>query len=357
MTPTVRPPLAPMLARLARELPRGRYLYEPKWDGFRALVFRDEAEVDIRSRHDRPFARYFPELVAALRKLPSEACVVDGEIVVIGPESFDFEALMLRLHPTSSRVERLSVETPASFVAFDLIASDGVDLRAEPFADRRERLERLFAGASGPLLLTPATDDADVAAEWLAGVEGGGVDGVVAKHISLAYVPGKRAMVKVKSERTADCVVAGFRLVVDGHGVASLLLGLYDAAGELRHVGVTASFTQQRRRELLEELAPLVTPLAGHPWERGFGLGRSPTGRLAGSAGRWDPGEMPLDWIPLRPERVCEVTYDTPDGERFRHPAHFRRWRPDREPRSCTFEQFETRPSASLRDVISGAVR
>ncbi|MDQ3880479.1 MAG: ATP-dependent DNA ligase [Chloroflexota bacterium] len=341
-----------MLARLARDIPLGDYAYEPKWDGFRALVFRDGADVDIRSRHDRPFARYFPELVAAIRQLSVDGAVIDGEIVVIGRDRFDFPALMLRLHPTASRVERLSVDTPAMFIAFDVLAADGDDLRARPFVERRARLARVLEGAVDRLRLTPATDDAAVAAGWLRGVSGGGIDGVVAKQRTLPYVPGKRVMTKVKAERTADCVAAGLRLVVDGNGVASVLLGLYDELGELRHVGVTASFTQARRRELLDELTPLVTALAGHPWERGFGLGRSPTGRLAGSAGRWDPREMPLDWIPLRPDRVCEVVYDTLDGERFRHPATFRRWRPDREARSCTYEQLVSEPTATLADVL-----
>ena len=351
------PPIAPMLATLARELPRGDFLYEPKWDGFRALIFRDGASVGIWSRHHRPFTRYFPELVDAVRALEATDFVLDGEIVVLDADAFDFAALMLRLHPSASRVERLSRETPASFIAFDLPAADGADLRATPFAERRQRLTDLLGGSPAPLHVTPATDDPGLAARWLNGVVGGGVDGVVAKERGLPYLPGKRAMVKVKREHTADCVVAGFRLLSDGASLGSLLLGLYGSDGELRHVGVAASFSRERRRELLDAIGPLAVPLAGHPWERGFGLGHSPTGRLAGSAGRWDPDEMPLEWIPVRPELVCEVAYDTLDGERFRHPASFRRWRPDRDPRSCTFEQFQAAPAAALGELIPGAIR
>ena len=343
----VRPPLAPMLARLSRELPQGDFVYEPKWDGFRALVFRDGTEVDVRSRHGSPFSRYFPELVEALAAVPRDTFVLDGEILVVTDGRFDFAALMTRVHPARSRVERLSVATPASFVAFDLIAIGDEDLRPAPFAERRARLETLLGGAPPRLLLTPITDDRDVAAQWLTGFEGGGVDGVVAKHRSLGYEAGRRSMIKIKHERTADCVVAGFRWQVDPPAtLGSLLLGVYDPDGSLRHVGVTSAFTSGRRRELLEDLRPLVTALAGHPWEHGFGLGRSPVGRLAGSAGRWTP-DMTLDWIPVRPERVCEVAYDTLDGDRFRHPARFRRWRPDRDPASCTFEQFGAQAAES----------
>ena len=341
-----------MLARLVRELPRDGFLYEPKWDGFRALGFRDGPEVDIRSRHGRPLARYFPELVDALLALPAGAFVLDGEIVLVGPGGFDFPALMSRLHPTPSLVERLRRETPSSFIAFDLLAAGDEVLLSTPFEERRARLERLLAPARPPLFVTPVTADADVAAGWLERFRGAGVDGVVAKQRTLAYEPGKRAMLKVKTERTAECVVAGFRWAAERPVLGSLLLGLYGDAGVLRHVGVVTSFTEARRRELLDELRPLVTGIEGHPWERGFGLERSPLGRLLGAAGRWVPGEMPLEWVPLRPERVSEVAYDQLDAHRFRHPARFRRWRPDREPRSCRLDQLEV-DAPDLGDVLA----
>jgi ATP-dependent DNA ligase len=335
-----------MLARLARELPEGDFLYEPKWDGFRALVSRDGAGVDVRSRHGRPLARYFPELVEAFLAAEPGRFVLDGEIVLAHRDGLGFAALMARLHPTASRVERLAAETPASFVAFDLLGVADDVLLATPFTDRRDRLERLLADTGPPLLLTPITDDVAVAADWLERYEG-----VVAKHRSLGYEPGKRAMVKVKVERTAECVVAGARVQGDEPVLSSLLLGLYDDAGELRHVGVVTSFTQAKRRELLAELEPLVTPIEGHPWEHGFGLGPSPLGRLLGAAGRWVPGEMVRDWIPLRPERVCEVAFDQLDAGRFRHPARFRRWRPDREPASCGFDQLPRAAGTALAHV------
>ena len=329
-------PLPPMLARLARELPRGNYLYEPKWDGFRCLAFRDGGEVDLRSRNQRPLARYFPEIVDALLTLPHQRLVLDGELVIAGREHLDFVALLARLHPAASRIERLRVETPAWFVAFDLLAVGDEDLRERPFVERRARLEELLGEARPPLALTPATSDEEVAAAWLDRFEG-----VVAKHRELRYEAGRRAMVKVKHERSADCVVAGFRWLVDRPLPSSLLLGLYEDA-ELRHVGIAAGFAEARRRQLLERLAPLIVPLAGHPWEHGFRLEGSPTGRLKGSAGSWTPGEMEQDWVPVVPELVAEVAYDQLDDRRFRHPGRFRRWRPDRDPGSCTFDQLET---------------
>jgi ATP-dependent DNA ligase len=352
----LRPPLAPMLARLVRELPIGDYVYEPKWDGFRAIIFRDGDEVDIQSRHERPMARYFPELVAAVRMLPVERIVVDGEIIVVRDGQFDFAALMLRTHPAPTRVLQLSAAAPATFIGFDLLLADDDDLRTTPFAERRRRLVPLLEGATGRVVLTPATDDRSEAERWLSHFTGGGVDGVVAKHRSMRYEPGRRAMLKVKVERTADCVVAGFRAFPGGE-LASLLLGLYDEGGVLRHVGVCSAFSRARRRELFEELIGVAAPLEGHPWEFGFGLEGSPVGRLKGSAGRWDPG-MSMDWMPITPV-VVEVAYDTIDGRRLRHPAHFRRWRPDREPRSCTFDQLATTPAdaAALlqEDIRSGA--
>ena len=347
----VLPPLKPMLGKLARELPEGDFLYEPKWDGFRCLVFRDGEQVDLRSRHDRPLARYFPELVEAFRDLPARRLVLDGEIVVAGAAGFDFAALLARLHPAASRVERLRRETPAAFVAFDLLALDEDDLRERPFAERRSRLAELLTPARPPIFLTPETADRAVASSWVERFGGTGIDGVVAKHRELRYEPGVRAMLKMKRERTADCVVAGFRWLVDRPLPSALLLGLYDEAGALQHVGVASSFTERQRGPLLEELAPLAVPLAGHPWEEGFLVGGSPVGRLPGAAGRWTP-EMQQDWVPVAPERVCEVAYDQLDRDRFRHPARFRRWRPDREPRSCTFEQLDTSVPV-LEDVLA----
>jgi len=337
----VAPPLEPMLGRRTSSLPGGDWIYEPKWDGFRCLAFRSPDGVDLRSRHDRPLSRYFPEVVEALTRLASSGFVLDGELVVRGPAGLDFNALLSRVHPAASRVERLSRELPAELVAFDLIASGDEDLRELPFRERRRHLEALLAAPPPGVRLTPATDDPEVASGWLA-ADGGGIDGVMAKPGDLTYRPGARAMLKVKRERTADCVVAGFRPYVDKPLLSTLLLGLYDDAGELQHIGVVQSFTRERRRELLEELAPLRVSLSGHPWERGFLVGGGATGRLAGAAGRWEPGTMALDWVPLAPERVCEVVYDQVDGARLRHPARFRRWRPDRDAASCALAQLAT---------------
>lgn len=339
-----------MLARLARELPADGYLYEPKWDGFRCLAFCSPGEVDLRSRNDRPLARYFPELVKALGAFPAEF-VLDGEIVVAGPGGFDFAALMSRLHPARSRVERLRREAPATLIGFDLPALAGEDLREHPFSERRAALSGLLRDAVPPVVPTPLTDDVRIAAEWLDRFQGGGPDGVVAKHRDLRYREGAREMVKVKHELTADCVVGGVRLLADRPVLSSLLLGLYDDESELQHIGVATQFPEARRRELLVELEPHVSGLAGHPWERGFLVGGSPIGRLKGAAARWSPDEMELDWVPLEPVRVCEVAYDHFDRDRLRHPARFRRWRPDREPRSCTFEQFP-QPSLDPAELI-----
>jgi ATP-dependent DNA ligase len=348
----VRPPLAPMLARLARELPAGDYLYEPKWDGFRCLAFRSGDLVDLRSRNDRPLGRYFPELMEAILALTERRFVLDAEIVVPADSGFDFEALLARLHPAASRVERLRAETPASLISFDLPAVADEDLRSQPFAERRARLVRLVEDAPHPIRLTEITEDREVAAEWLDRSGEGGIDGVVAKRRSLPYTAGAREMIKVKAERTADCTVAGFRWLGGEPVVSSLLLGLWDSNRELRHVGVASQFPHARRRALAEELVPLAGPLEGHPWEHGFLVAGSPIGRLKGAAGSWRPGEMALDWVPLAPVRVCEVAYDHLDAGRFRHPARFRRWRDDRDPYSCTFEQFERcSPANSLPAV------
>jgi ATP-dependent DNA ligase len=337
-----------MLAKLTAELPAGdEWRYEPKWDGFRCLVFVDAGtgEVDIRSRQDKSMSRYFPEVVDAIGELlPSRSFVLDGELVVRGARPFDFAALMKRLHPASKRVDRLREETPAELIAFDLLAVDDRALLDEPFNVRRRELERLLDGRTAPerLRLTPSTSERSDAERWLAAPTPPGIDGVVAKSAQSAYQPGKRVMVKVKRHKTADCVVAGFRLLAgDEPLVSSLLLGLYDDDGTtLRHVGVVGSFTKARRRELLAQLVPMRVPLEGHPWEHGFGLERSPLGRLRGSAGRWTP-DMGLDWIPVRASLVAEVAYDQVDFHRFRHPARFVRWRSDRDAKSCRLDQLD----------------
>ena len=345
-------PLEPMLARLTRTLPIAPgSVYEPKWDGFRCIAFRANHDVDLRSRNQRPLARYFPELVDALRRLPEERFVVDGEILALRAGRFDFPSLLARLHPAASRVVKLSLDTPALFIAFDVVAIGGDDLREHPFSARRARLERLVRDPPPRIALTPATADAELAARWLDTACGAGVDGVVVKPETLLYRPARRAMLKVKRERTADCVVAGFRLFSGDASLASLLLGVHDEHGRLHHVGVASSFTRARRRELARYLTPLIAPLEGHPWERGFGVAHHFSNRLAGGAGRWTP-EMQLDWLPLRAQLVCEVAYDHWDGDRFRHPARFRRWRSDRIASSCTLEQFDIADVGVLGDAI-----
>jgi ATP-dependent DNA ligase len=350
----VEPPLAPMLARLAPQLPEGGFAYEPKWDGFRCLAFRDGDAVELRSRHDRPLARYFPEIVDALRGLPEPRFVLDGEIVPTGPTPTGFADLMRRLHPAASRVARLRDELPASYIAFDLLAFRDRSLLDEPFAVRRASLEQLFAAPLDGVSLTPATRDHEVATRWLQTMTGAGVDGIVAKALDGRYEPGRRTMTKVKRERTADCVVAGARLVVDGSGVSSLLLGLYAQDGELRHVGVVAAFPAPDRRSVLRILAPHAIPLDAHPWRHGFAIGASPLGRLKGSASRWTP-DMAHDWLPVDPVLVAEVAFDQVDIDRFRHPARFRRWRPDRHPTSCTIDQLDLEPAAMGRLLEPGA--
>lgn len=353
----IQPPVKPMLARLVREIPTGDYAYEPKWDGFRALVFRDGDEIEVQSRHGRPFARYVPELVASIRELRCRQLVLDGEIVVVRAGRFDFEQLMLRTHPATSRVAQLAAAAPATFIGFDLLAEGWTSLIDAPFDQRRARLVELLGSPPAGVRLTPITDDARLAERWLERFVSGGADGVVAKHRAAAYQPGKRAMLKVKLERTADCVVAGFR-AFPGRLVASLLLGLHDEGGVLRHVGVSSAFSEARRRELYDDLERRLIPIDAHPWQAGFGLGASPLGRLKGSAGRWHP-EMTMDWMPIEP-LVAEVAYDTIDDRRFRHPAQFRRWRPDREPASCTFDQLpdeETGLDATLLDETRSGTR
>jgi ATP-dependent DNA ligase len=331
-----------MLAKLARELPVGEDLvYEPKWDGFRCVVFRDAEEVELGSRNERPLTRYFPELIGPLRRDLPARVVLDGEIVIAGPHGLDFGALLQRIHPAESRVAMLSATTPASFVAFDILALDDRDLRSSRFAERRELLEGCMSDARPPIHLTPATTDAELARDWFMRFEGAGLDGVVVKGVGLPYREDERAMVKVKHERTADCVVAGFRWHKSGKVVGSLLLGLYDDGGNLNHVGVTASFTALRRRELLDELAPYrVSSIEGHPWEGWAEPEPQGSGRKPGAPSRWNANKD-LSFEPLQPRLVCEVAYDHMQGGRFRHATTFRRWRPDRDPDTCTYAQLE----------------
>jgi ATP-dependent DNA ligase len=351
----IAPPIEPMLAKLAEELPDASdMLYEPKWDGFRAIVFRG-SDVFIQSRDLRPLDRYFPELHQAfLDKLPA-GCVIDGEIVIAGLNGLDFDALQMRLHPAASRVNKLAQETPASFVAFDLLAVDGQDLRGVPQRERRSQLERMFRSIDRPIHLTPMTRDRAVAAEWLQRFEGAGLDGVIAKPADGIYQPGKRAMIKIKHARTADCVVAGFRWHKTGtDAVGSLLLGLYDESGALQHVGVTSSFTMSMRKDLVRELAPLrKNALDAHPWREWAEVSGEMT-RMPGGQSRWSAGKD-LSWEALRVERVCEVKYDHLQGRRFRHAAVFLRWRPDKAPRDCRYDQLEVIPSYELEKVFGAA--
>ena len=345
-----------MLAKLAGELPpAGGFLYEPKWDGFRAIVFRGGGEAYIQSRDLRPLDRYFPELHDALLRHLPDGCVVDGEIVIATPRGLDFDALQMRLHPAASRVAKLARETPSSFVAFDVLAIDGVDLREAAQGERRERLERLLGHVNPPIHLTPVTRDRALAVEWLARFEGAGLDGVIAKPLTGTYQPGKRAMLKIKHARTADCVVAGFRWHKNGKDelVGSLLLGLYDDRGRLHHVGVTSAFTMARRRELASELAPLrERALDVHPW-REWADAYDGT-RMPGGQSRWSAGKD-LSWEPVRVERVCEVKYDHMQGDRFRHAAVFERWRLDKRPEDCRYDQLEVTAPYELEKVF-GAV-
>jgi ATP-dependent DNA ligase len=340
----LKPPIAPMLAKLADEIPEGNYLFEPKWDGFRAIVFRDRSDVFIQSRDLKPLDRYFPELHdMLLQQLPAR-CVMDGEIIIPTSKGLDFDALQMRLHPAASRVAKLAKAIPSSFVAFDLLGAGGRSLMDEPQEARRARLEALLAGARPPLYVTPMTRDRRTAVRWLRQFEGAGLDGVVAKAASLTYQPGKRAMIKIKHARTADCVVAGFRWHKTGTGaVGSLLLGLYDDAGVLQHVGVTSSFTMTMRKQLVNELAPLrKNALERHPWKAW--AQRQGESRMPGGQSRWSAGKD-LSWEPLRIERVCEVKYDHMQGDRFRHAATFLRWRPDKQPADCRYDQLDvTRP-------------
>jgi ATP-dependent DNA ligase len=342
-----------MLAKLGDELPVGRYLYEPKWDGFRAIVFRHEDKVYVQSRGARPLDRYFPELHDALLKRLPKGCVVDGEIVIATAQGLDFDALQLRLHPAASRTELLAKETPSSFIAFDVLAVDGKSLMTAPQATRRAALEQLLQKVTPPVYLTPVTLDRAIALDWLTRFEGAGLDGVVAKPEAGAYLPGKRAMIKVKHVRTADCVVAGFRWHKSGKdAIGSLLLGLYDMSGTLQHIGVTSAFTMAMRRQLVKELAPLCkNAMDDHPWREWAGAAAEGT-RMPGAQSRWSAGKD-LSWAPLRIERVCEVKYDHMQGNRFRHAGIFLRWRPDKRPQDCRFDQLEVAKPYELERIFS----
>jgi len=358
MTLPFAPPLEPMLSKAAAALPADdEWQFEPKWDGFRTLVFRDGAEILLQSRDKRPMNRYFPELLEPLAAALPEQCVLDGEIVIVGDGGLDFEALLLRIHPAESRVKLLAAQTPASYVAWDLLALGDQDLRSAPLAVRRQRLEEALGAMVAPLHLSPATRDRALAEDWFQRFEGAGLDGVMAKRLDEPYRPGERTMIKVKHSRTADCVVAGFRWHKNGAGtmVGSLLLGLYDDEGTLHHVGVTAAFTNKVRTELVAELAPLrAKALQGHPW-RDWAEAQEEANakmqRLPGASSRWNRGKD-LSWEPLRPERACEVAYDHMQGTRFRHGAQFRRWRPDKRPEDCRYDQLEVTPAYELERVF-----
>lgn len=351
----VNPPVSPMLAKPVKQIPDGPYAFEPKWDGFRSIVFRDMDEVEIGSRNLRPMNRYFPELVEAVRARLPQRCVVDGEIVI--PDGtgrrLDFEALLQRIHPAESRVRLLAEQTPARFVAYDLLALDDVDYTSQPFRRRRAILEEALAAVEAPIHLTPVTSDHQVAQDWFQRFEGAGLDGLIAKHLDGVYEPEKRVLLKVKHERTADCVVAGYRTHKSGpDAVGSLLLGLYTEGGELASVGVVGAFTMARRRELFTELQPLVTTFDGHPWDwAGAQEARVRTPREAETS-RWNAGKD-LSFVPLGPERVVEVRYDHMEGDRFRHTTQFVRWRPDRDPRSCTYGQLEEPVKFDLAEVLA----
>jgi ATP-dependent DNA ligase len=354
----VNPPVLPMLAKRVDELPAaGSWIFEPKWDGFRALIFRDRDEIEIQSRDEKPLNRYFPELVDTLRLQLPPRCVLDGEIVIAKDGGLDFDSLQLRLHPAASRVNLLSKQIPASMVFFDLLSEGDRDWRGEPFEKRRQKLEALLSSAQPPIHLTPATRESSVASDWFRRFEGAGLDGVIAKPVSGIYEPNKRVMLKVKHERDCDCVVAGFRWYTKSErtAVGSLLLGLFDDSGGLQHVGVCASFTAEKRRELVEFLASYrEDALANHPWSQWAAseLADAEAGhRMPGGQSRWSQGKD-LSWEPLRPELVVEVAYEHMQRGRFRHMAHFRRWRTDKKPSDCTYAQLEVVPPHELSEIF-----
>lgn len=349
----VNPPVLPMLAKRVEEIPTSAgWIFEPKWDGFRALVFRDGEEILIQSREGKSLNRYFPELLDPLRTQLPTRCVLDGEVVIVASHGLDFDALQLRIHPAASRVKLLSQQIPASIVFFDLLSEADRDLRSEPFQHRRERLQSLLVSAQPPLHLTPATREIDIASAWFRRFEGAGLDGVMAKALTGAYEPDKRVMLKIKHQRDCDCVVAGFRWHKNGEGTAigSLLLGLFDGSGTLQHVGVCASFTLAKRKELVKHLAPYrKDALANHPWKSWSD--HEAEHRMPGGQSRWSQGKD-LSWEPLRPELVVEVSYEHMQGTRFRHMAHFRRWRPDKNPQDCTYAQLEVVPPQELMQIF-----
>jgi ATP-dependent DNA ligase len=351
------PPVSPMLAKPVRDVPTpdtpGALLYEPKWDGFRCIVFRDGGEVELGSRNERPLTRYFPELVTAARtELPSR-CVIDGEIVLARGDRLDFDALQQRIHPAVSRITKLAAETPALFIGFDLLAIGDENLMERGFGERRKRLEQAMAGAGPSYRLTPATTDPALAEQWFEIFEGAGLDGIVSKRVDLPYAPDQRVMTKVKHERTADCVVAGYRWHKTGSVIGSLLLGLYNDRGALQHVGVAGAFSMTRRRELVDELAPYALKDGeDHPWAEWASYAREGgPDRMPGAISRWN-AKKDLSFVPLRPELVCEVAYEHMEGDRFRHTAQFRRWRPDRDPASCGYDQLERPVRFDLADVL-----
>ncbi|MEZ2347347.1 ATP-dependent DNA ligase [Terriglobus sp. RCC_193] len=349
-------PILPMLAKRVETIPEDtqHWSFEPKWDGFRTLIFRDGDDFLIQSRDGKPLDRYFPELRAPLLQHLPQRCILDGEIVIATRHGLDFDLLSLRIHPAASRVKMLAQQTPASVVFFDLLQNDDLDLRDVPFRERRSALERVLAHANPPIHLTPATQDRSVAQDWFTRFEGAGLDGVMAKPLEGPYTPDKRTMLKVKHERDCDCVVAGFRWHKNGEdaAVGSLLLGLYDDAGALQHVGVCASFTAAKRKELTEFLAPYrKDALTHHPWKNWADAAAQAGGRMPGGQSRWSGGKD-LSWVPLRPELVVEVAYEHMQGDRFRHLAHFRRWRPDKEPKDCTYAQLEVVPAAELMQIF-----
>jgi ATP-dependent DNA ligase len=349
----VMPPVSPMLAKPVSEIPPGQ-LYEPKWDGFRSIIFRDGDDVEIGSRNERPMTRYFPEIVEAVRANFPRRAVIDGEIILVDAahNTLDFEALQQRIHPADSRVRMLAETTPASFVAFDLLALDDVNHCGTPLKARRELLETALADAKTPIYVTPATRDLDTARQWFSEFEGAGLDGLIAKKFDLTYQPDKRVMSKIKHERTADCVVAGYRThKTDGEAIGSLLLGLFDDRGMLASVGVIGAFPMSTRRSLFRELQPLVTTFDGHPWDWAAHIDGERTPRK-NEQSRWNAGKD-LSFTPLRPERVVEVRYDYMEGPRFRHTTQFVRWRPDRTPESCTYDQLDRPVSFRIEDVLS----
>ncbi|MDB4958696.1 MAG: dependent ligase [Myxococcales bacterium] len=350
------PPIEPMLAKLSNGIPEGdNWLYEPKWDGFRALVFKSGDELYIQSRELKPLGRYFPELEVTLRANLPDRCVLDGEVVIARDGKLDFDAMLLRIHPAASRVQMLAADNPASYIAWDILAVGDEDLRALPQAGRRERLELALANAKPPVHITPATRDKATAAEWFAKFEGAGLDGVIAKPLDLGYLPGKRAMMKIKHQRTADCVIGGFRWYKGGKDklVGSLLLGLYDAEGTLHHVGICSAFKQEERARLAEQLKPLREGARDkHPWREWAEWQDTETAqRLPGATSRWNRGKD-LSWEPIQIGLVCEVSYDHLQGTRFRHATHFKRWRPDKPAADCRYDQLEETPAYLIKQIF-----